>query len=149
LKSLGVPAGAVDDAAQQVFLIALRKMDRITPGSERAFLLGTAVGVAANARRGASRAKEIADADALAAGIDPHLDPEEAAIVAERRAIVERILDGMTDDLRVIFVLFELEGMTSIEIAELLGIPVGTVSSRLRRAREHFQVEVAKLGGAR
>jgi RNA polymerase sigma-70 factor (ECF subfamily) len=149
LKSLGVAAAAVDDAAQQVFLIALRKIRRIEAGSERAFLLGTAVGVAANARRGASRAKEIADADALAAGVDPSLNPEQAAIVAERRAIVERVLDGMPDDLRVVFVLFELEGLTSVEIAAMLSIPVGTVSSRLRRAREQFQHAVAAHGGAR
>jgi RNA polymerase sigma-70 factor (ECF subfamily) len=149
LKSLGVAAAAVDDAAQQVFLIALRKIRRIEVGSERAFLLGTAVGVAANCRRGASRAREIADADALAAGVDPSLNPEQAAIVAERRAIVERVLDGMPDDLRVVFVLFELEGMTSVEIAAMLSIPVGTVSSRLRRAREQFQEAVQKPGGRR
>ncbi|MFO0735867.1 MAG: sigma-70 family RNA polymerase sigma factor [Labilithrix sp.] len=142
LKSLGVAASAVDDAAQQVFLIALRKIRRIEIGSERAFLLGTAVGVAANARRGAARAKEILDADALASRVDPTLNPEQAAILAERRAIVERVLDRMPDDLRVVFVLFELEGLTSIEIASMLEIPVGTVSSRLRRAREQFQSEV-------
>lgn len=147
LRSLGVAASAVDDAAQQVFLIALRKIQRIERGSERAFLLGTAVGVASNARRGASRAKEIADADALAAGVDPSLNPEQAAIVAERRALVERVLDGMADDLRVVFVLFELEGLTSIEIAAMLSIPVGTVSSRLRRAREQFQNDVQRVIG--
>ena len=43
------------------------------------------------------------------------------------------------------FVLFELEGLTSIEIAELLAIPVGTAASRLRRAREEFQLAVTKL----
>lgn len=145
LKSLGVAAGAVDDAAQQVFLIALRKIRNIEHGSERAFLLGTAVGVAANARRGQARAKEVVDADALAAREDPRLDPEAAAIVAERRAIVERVLDRMPDDLRVVFVLFELEGLTSIEIAGMLGIPVGTVSSRLRRAREQFQSDVQRV----
>jgi RNA polymerase sigma-70 factor, ECF subfamily len=42
-------------------------------------------------------------------------------------------------------VLYELEGLSSPEIAELLRIPVGTVASRLRRAREAFEVEVARL----
>ena len=147
LRSLGVAAAAVDDAAQQVFLIALRKIGRIEVGSERAFLLGTAVGVAANARRGAARSREVADADALAAGVDASLNPEQAAIVAERQAMVERALDRMPDELRVVFVLFELEGLTSVEIAAMLAIPVGTVSSRLRRAREQFQAEVERMIG--
>ena len=119
---------AVDDAAQHVFLIALQKLAQIEAGSERAFLLGTAVGVAANARRTRGPSgSEVADADAVAGGIDPALNPEQAAIVAERRALVEQILDRMGDELRVVFVLFELEGLTSLEIAELLAIPVGTV----------------------
>lgn len=152
LRSLGVAASAVDDAAQHVFLIALQKLGRIEHGSERAFLLGTAVGVAANARKIAGRRREVADSDALAAGIDPAMNPEQAAILAERRAMMEQILDRMPDELRVVFVLFELEGLTSLEIAAMLDIPVGTASSRLRRAREQFQADVQRLdarGGSR
>jgi RNA polymerase sigma-70 factor (ECF subfamily) len=139
LRGLGVAAICVDDAAQQVFLVALRRLDAISPGSERSFLLGTAVGIASNVRRSAARAKEIADPDAVGARIDPRPDPEEALVIAERRALVERVLDQMPDELRTVFVLFELEGLTSAEIAQTLGIPAGTVSSRLRRSRERFE----------
>jgi len=45
-----------------------------------------------------------------------------------------------------VFVLFELEGMTTPEIAELIGIPLGTAASRLRRARETFREAASKLG---
>ena len=145
LRGLGVPAGNADDAAQQVFLVALRRLAVIAPGSERSFLLGTAVGIAANARRGLARAKEVADPDALFAGVDPGPDPEQAAVLSERRALVQHVLDGMPDDLRTVFVLFELEGLTSIEIGQMLGIPTGTATSRLRRAREHFQAEVSRV----
>src|SRR6185436_2113393 len=55
LRGLGVPARGADDAAQQVFLIAAQKLAEITPGSERAFLFGTAMGVAANVRRALGR----------------------------------------------------------------------------------------------
>ena len=55
------------------------------------------------------------------------------------------MLDGLTDDLRVSFVLYELEGLSSPEIATLLGIPLGTVASRLRRAREAFELGVSEL----
>ena len=55
----------------------------------------------------------------------------------------DEVLDVMPIDLRTVFVLFELEGMSTVEIAPVLGIPVGTASSRLRRAREEFQATPA------
>src|SRR5438045_1837856 len=51
LRGLGVPPGSVDDAAQHVFLVLSEKLASIAPGSERAFLFSTAIGVASNARR--------------------------------------------------------------------------------------------------
>src|SRR5262249_46462881 len=121
LRGLGVAATSVDDAAQQVFLVALRRLDAISAGSERSFLLGTAVGIASNARRSVARAREVSDPDAVGAGIDPRPDPEEALVIAERRALVDRVLHHMPDELRTVFVLFELEGLTSAEIAQTLG----------------------------
>jgi RNA polymerase sigma-70 factor (ECF subfamily) len=151
LRGLGVPASNADDAAQQVFLIASQKLDAITLGSERAFLFSTARGVAANARRSISRSREQTDESALAQRVDDAPDPEEAAQSAQGKKLLERVLAGMTEDLRTVFVLFELEGLTSVEIAELLSIPVGTAASRLRRAREEFQLAVTQLqlGGRR
>ena len=149
LRGLGVPHAHADDAAQQVFLVALKKLGQIASGSERAFLLGTAVGIASNARRGLSRRREVADPDVVDFGADPRPDPEQAALISERRALVQRVLDGMPEDLRIVFVLFELEGVTSIEIAHMLDLPVGTVSSRLRRAREHFQTKLQRTIGER
>src|SRR5437016_1477964 len=66
LRGLGVPAANADDAAQQVFWIASRKLDAIAAGSERSFLFGTARGIAANARRARLRSRENVDATALA-----------------------------------------------------------------------------------
>jgi RNA polymerase sigma-70 factor (ECF subfamily) len=63
---------------------------------------------------------------------------------------LERILESMDEDTRTVFVLFELEGMTMAAIAKLVGVPMGTVASRLRRAREDFQREARRVrsGGA-
>jgi RNA polymerase sigma-70 factor (ECF subfamily) len=138
LRGLGVPADAVDDAAQQVFLVAAQKLDEIEPGRERAFLYGTALGVAANARRALARRREVLDEDAVSAQIDAAPNGETLVELGERRALLDRILASMADDLREVFVLFVLEGLTAPEIAELLGVPAGTVASRLRRAREAF-----------
>jgi len=145
LRGLGVPAANVDDAAQQVFWIASQKLDVIALGSERAFLFSTARGVAANARRARARSREQADDGTLEQMSDAALDPEQAAQKSQARQMLERILGEMNEDLRTVFVLFELEGLTSTEIAEVLSIPVGTAASRLRRAREEFQLAVTKL----
>jgi RNA polymerase sigma-70 factor (ECF subfamily) len=138
LRGLGVRTEAVDDAAQQVFLVASQRLDGITAGSERAFLLATARGVAANARRAQARSREVADDEALSRVEDDRGDPELAASARQARAVLDRILASLSEDAREVFVLFELEGMTMASIAEALGLPMGTVASRLRRAREDF-----------
>jgi len=51
----------------------------------------------------------------------------------------------MPEEQQIVFSLFELEGMTGDEIAELLDVPVGTVRSRLRLARATFEQSVARL----
>ena len=57
------------------------------------------------------------------------------------------VLRQMSDDLRTVFVLFEIEGMTVPEVAEVVGIPLGTAASRLRRAREKFRKVVRAITG--
>lgn len=139
LRGLGVPAASVDDAAQQVFLIASQKLEAIMPGSERSFLFATARGIASNARRSEHRNRELLDEEALVSRADTAPDPEEIAASRQARRILDRILDGLTEDLRTVFLLYELEGQTTAAIAALLDVPMGTVASRLRRAREEFQ----------
>jgi RNA polymerase sigma-70 factor (ECF subfamily) len=140
LRRLGVPDAGVDDAVQKVFLIALRRLDDIQEGHERAFLFATAMHVAADVRRvlARTRTRERSDDDALDAAVDSAPTPDQAVDQKRARALLDEVLDAMDDDLRVVFVLFEIEGLTSPEIASLLGIPLGTAASRLRRSREHF-----------
>lgn len=140
LRSLGVPAAAVDDAVQHVFLVAFQKLASIEEGRERAFLVGVATGVAANVRRRSNRSPETPCGEPAPFGIDDGPSPEEVAIRSERRAALERILRTLPVELREVFVLFELEGLTAQEIADALELPAGTVASRLRRARALFRV---------
>ena len=146
LRRFGVPAADVDDATQQVFLIANDKLSRINPGSERSFLVGVATRVASHVRRSYHR-REAAE---LRLSVNPHeatLNPEELTQRLEARALLDRVLDGMPEDLRAVFVLFELEELSIDQTASLLLLPRGTVATRLRRAREVFH-EQAKLVGA-
>jgi RNA polymerase sigma-70 factor (ECF subfamily) len=143
LRRLGVSPGEVDDCAQQVFLVAARKLGDIQHGSEKAYLFSTAMRVASDARRSRNRRREVADDDA-AEPHDPSPDPEEIADQRRARALLDEVLEELPMDLRAPFVLFELEELPTAEIAVMLDIPVGTVASRLRRAREEFQKIVAR-----
>jgi RNA polymerase sigma-70 factor, ECF subfamily len=143
LRALGVPQDGADDAAQQVFLVAASKIDAIEQGRERSFLVGTAHGVAANTRRAYERRREVHGDGELSNRIDHSRDPEQETESREAVAILDRFLSSLPEELRTVFVLFELEGMTMAAIGETLGIPAGTVASRLRRAREDFH-EMAK-----
>jgi len=145
LRRLGVPEPSADDAAQQVFEVASRRLDEILPGRERAFLFKTALLVATEARRRAARRREHSDAAALEEACDPGPTPEQATEWRESRALLDRVLDSMSMDLRTVFVLFELEELPVSGIARLLEIPAGTVSSRLRRAREEFHVQAKRV----
>jgi RNA polymerase sigma-70 factor (ECF subfamily) len=145
LRGLGIPAESADDAAQRVFYIFSQKQDEIAVGSERAFLFGTALRVAANARRTQARRREVYDEEALRRMTDPAPDGERVVELKERRALLDQVLGEMSDDLRTVFVLFVLEGMATPEIAELLDLPPGTVASRLRRAREAFHTISKRL----
>jgi RNA polymerase sigma-70 factor (ECF subfamily) len=145
VRRFGVPENSADDAAQEVFIIAARRLPDITSGSERAFLLATAVRVAANLRRSIGTRRECAEDEQASEGVDPRPNAEALLDQKRLRLLLDRVLDTLSDDLRVSFVLYELEGLSSPEIAELLCIPLGTVASRLRRGREAFEVEVARL----
>lgn len=144
LRRLGVPPTVVDDAAQEVFLVASRRLADIELGRERSFLFATALRVASDARRAAARRGEHGD-DGLEQIADDAPSPEDLADRQRARAVLDQILDGMDLDLRAVFVLYELEEMTMADIGITLDLPAGTVASRLRRAREAFQSAVVRL----
>lgn len=143
LRRLGVPSTDVDDCTQQVSLVIARRLDEITPGCERPFIFSTVLRVASEARRSRSRRREVYDDAGEPEDTAP--TPEEAAEQRSARALLDEALDALPMDLRVVFVLFELEEMPTAEIAEALSLPAGTVASRLRRAREEFQRIAARL----
>lgn len=151
LRRFGLSEDRADDAAQQVFMIASRKLDAIKEGSERSFLFGTAMRVTSDIRKSAPVRREIAHEDV---GVDLEGGARPDDLLEQRRAreMLDRVLDAMELDLRAVFVLYEIEEMSTTEIASLLSIPHGTVASRLRRAREDFERTVRtmrKLGGTR
>lgn len=145
LRRLGLSPEDADDATQRVLLVFAQKLNQVTPGCERAYLFRTAMRVASKAHRSAQRrpAAPLYDADA-----HPHRTPDPELLLELRRARedLDAVLDEMPLELRAAFVLFEIEGCSQPEIAEALGIPKGTVASRLRRARTDFAHRARRHG---
>jgi RNA polymerase sigma-70 factor (ECF subfamily) len=141
LRRFGVPENHAEDAAQQVFLIVAERLSDIVQGRERAFAFGTALRVAQSLRRRLGRELPH-DHQELDARGHAHSAPDE--LVDHKRAceLLDRVLQQMPEDSRTVFILFELEALSSPEIAALIEVPLGTVASRLRRAREQFKALV-------
>jgi RNA polymerase sigma-70 factor (ECF subfamily) len=138
LRRLGVSESNVDDATQQVFCVAARRVADIQPGRERSFLFGTAVRIAADSQRSHHRHEQLEGA--LDERIAAQPNPEELLETRRRRELLGEVLAALPLELRTVLVLFELEQLGKAEVAELLAIPEGTAVSRLRRAREEFKV---------
>jgi RNA polymerase sigma-70 factor, ECF subfamily len=142
-RRLGVRDADLDDVVQEVFLAASKNVDAIESGRERGYLFRTCIYAAAHARRSLQRRREVVDDQRVIEEIDLRPTPEQSAATSEARARLQTILDAMPEDFRAVFVLFELERMTMVDIAEVLSVPPGTVASRLRRARELFMAQAA------
>jgi RNA polymerase sigma-70 factor (ECF subfamily) len=146
LRRLGVAPAQVDDAAQEVFVVATRRIADIEVGRERAFLFASALRIAKDVHRSATRRREHGDDEAVGGAIDPAPLTDELAERMRAREKLDRALDRLPIDLRAVFVLFEIEELTLTEIAEVLAVPRGTVASRLRRAREAFTEATREAG---
>ena len=140
LRRRGLDADAAADATQQTFLVAAERLTDINTDSERAFLVGTALRVAFAWGRKTVRWQLDEDMDRRAAAGARDVLDEQTAI-----QLCDLALSKVDPELAEIFVLFELEDLTSPEIAALLEIPLGTVASRLRRAREQFRMVVSRI----
>ncbi len=130
LRRFGVHDSTLDDAVQDVFVTAYRRWSTFEGrSSARSWLYGIARRIAFRYRRSANtRAMRIANEDPPAEGTDEPFARVQAA------QSLATLLGRIDRDKRAVFVLTELEGMTAPEVAEALGIPVGTAYSRLRAA---------------
>jgi glucose/mannose transport system substrate-binding protein len=148
LSRLGVASAEIDDVAQEVFLVAASKLDSITCEGERSFLYAIASRVALNARRAHQR-RHRAYERFVHAPPDPVPTQEELTDRLRAQVLLDGALTEMSCELRSVFVWCEIEGLPVPEVAQRLGVPTGTVASRLRRAREGFFDHVSRARRAR
>ena len=145
LRRLGVPEADVEDAAQKSLWVVAQRLDDVAPGKDKPFLFGVARRVAKTARR-ESRRRPGGEADERLDEL-PSIGLDAGQQLDERRAraLLDDLLASLPLDLRTVFVLYELEELTMAEIARALEMPMGTVASRLRRAREEFEALSRRL----
>lgn len=140
LRRLGVREADLPDVAQELFLTVFERLHEHDPSTPaRRWLFAFCVRFSANYRRLARhRATDLDEQRFVGQAVD-----------GETRDLVNRALDALDFDRRVALVLHDLEGLTAPEIAEMIDVPLNTVYSRIRLAREGFRAELARLGHAK
>lgn len=129
LRCIGVTESEADSAVREVFVAARERIGDIRSGSERSFLFGTALHVASRVRKNREGHGVISD------GAPALEDLDESR---QAREILGALLEQMPLELRVVFVLSEIEQLALAEIAVVVGIPPTTVETRLREAQDDF-----------
>lgn len=140
-----VAADRVADLIQETFIAAVEARDRIVdPSRFRGYLLSIAYYVFCKHLRDSYRRGAEVDFDELS--VDA-LDPTPSSLIAkgqEQRLLLEG-LRAIAINYQVVLELHYWEGLTTTQIAEVLGIPRGTVRSRLQRARDALEAAMASI----
>lgn len=142
----------VQDVAQEAFIKAYRALPRFRGDSAfYTWLYRIAINTAKNhlvsrSRRPPGSDVEIEDAEYFEAGdaLRTIETPESALFGAELKAVVERAISELPDDLRTAVTLREFDGLSYEDIADVMDCPVGTVRSRIFRAREAIDKQVSE-----
>jgi RNA polymerase sigma-70 factor, ECF subfamily len=139
LRHLGVGESDVDDVAQEVFVTVHRKLAEFEGRSKlRTWLYAICLRIASDHRRRAYVVRERAtDNPPVDTGERTGQEPDTSL---ESRAFVQELLAELDEDKRAVLVLYEIEGLTMREVAEVVGCPLQTAYSRLHAARELLQV---------
>lgn len=138
------------DASQEAFVLAFSKLS--TFRQESAFyswLFRIAYNAAVSRQRKARREKSSLDAARDATGMEPtddrpDADPAHTLNLTERQALVQTALNELAEDYRTAIILREMEGMSYEEIAEMVGVPIGTIRSRIHRARTELREKLTR-----
>jgi len=139
---------AADDATQEAFISAYKNLRSFRGGSFRAWLLRIVTNACYDELRRRKRSPITSlepldeDGDEIESPhwiADPGELPEEKVVRAELSQAIQHCLDKLPTDFRVVVVLVDVQGMDYLEAASVIGKPLGTVKSRLARARHRMK----------
>ena len=144
LRRLGVADADTDDVCQEVFLTVHRRLpDFEGRSSTRTWVYGICIRVAADYRKRTRSRREVPSPRPPERAVDARQEDDVA--LREARALLDRVLDGLDDDKRAAFVLYEIEELPLREVALALGCPLQTAYSRLQAARGEVEHGVQRL----
>lgn len=131
----------VDDVVQEVFLVAHRRRHEIAGGADvRGWLYRVAQNLVRRHGRSIARQQRLQNKyRAEHPEVDSVDGPDRGAGRREQAELVRRLVIRLPLKLREVFVLYELEAFSAVDIARLIDVPENTVRSRLRLARERFR----------
>ena len=139
VKRLGVGSDSMDDVVQEVFIVVHSRLHTLQqPESLRSWLYGIVRRTVSGYRR-SNLAKLTRESSAAAEGAPHEPTPLELTERAGELKLLDKLLSGLDEAKREVFLLVELDEMTVPEVAEALEIPVNTAYSRLRAARLAFE----------
>jgi RNA polymerase sigma-70 factor, ECF subfamily len=147
VRAFGGLDADLDDLAQEVFIVVRRKLPEFDGGNLAGWLYRIAQRTVRDYRRRAwfrrflLRKHSHPVEDELVA---PPLNPAELLERREAEHLLIQILNDMTATRRTAFILFEIEGYSGEEIAELESVPINTVWTRLHYARKEFSSLIAR-----
>ena len=139
------------DVAQDAFVHAFQKLNTFRGNSAfYSWLFRIAMNAAVSHRRKHRRIPISIEATREQTGIEPsdarpETEPAHAVELAERQALVRSALAQLPDEYRTVLVLKEMESLKYEEIAEIVGCPIGTVRSRIHRARSELREKLRIL----
>jgi len=143
LQHLGVRDADLEDLGQEVFVTVHRRLSSFDGRSKlTTWLFGICLHLVQRHRRRAYFRLELPSAEPPER-VDPHT-PEEQYAGEEARRRLQSLLAKLSPERRATFLLFEIEGVACEQIAELTGVPVGTVYSRLHLARKQVAEAAAR-----
>jgi len=151
IRAMGGRDEDLDDLAQEVFIIVRRKLEGFDGQNLNGWLYRITQRTVRDYRRAAwfrnlLARRRIPDHEgALLKLVEPGRGPEAEQELREAQTSLRIILERMREKHRTAFVLFEIEGYTGEEIAELQGAPVATIFTRLYHARREFAAIVKQL----
>jgi len=129
------------DVVQEASLRAFRYFDGYSGGDAKAWLLAIVRNCSLTWRhRHRADAHTVSFIDGVDAPADDGHEADTAAIESSERARVQRAIDALPAEFREVIVLREVQELSYKEISDVAGVPIGTVMSRLARARRRLAV---------
>ncbi|MGE5784437.1 MAG: RNA polymerase sigma factor [Myxococcales bacterium] len=144
-RRMGLDGTVAEEVTQEAFIVLHQRINDVQIGAELSFLLATVTRLASNARRLAHHRFEQPSVPEVLDGHESMATSEQLMEQKRAKDLVDEVLALISEPMRVVFILYELEQMTLQEIANALEIPLGTAGSRLRKARDEFHRHLNRL----